>query len=136
VAPTHRRRGMLTSMMRRQLDDLRSANEPLAVLFASEGGYTDATATARDLRRTLCGRQATCPTADTGRSADRTRARLRLRSVRLVELDQAAEASRRLRRLRANPGWLSSIARTGVGRVAGEPERWRARRETPFLRVL
>ncbi|MEU7277216.1 GNAT family N-acetyltransferase [Streptomyces sp. NPDC045431] len=36
VAPTHRRRGVLTSMMRRQLDDVREWGEPLAVLTASE----------------------------------------------------------------------------------------------------
>ncbi|QER88942.1 GNAT family N-acetyltransferase [Streptomyces tendae] len=36
VAATHRRRGVLTSMMRRQLDDVRSWGEPLAVLCASE----------------------------------------------------------------------------------------------------
>jgi predicted acetyltransferase len=36
VAGTHRRRGTLTSMMRRQLDDVRSWGEPLAVLTASE----------------------------------------------------------------------------------------------------
>ncbi|MET9429498.1 GNAT family N-acetyltransferase [Streptomyces sp. NPDC003036] len=36
VAPTHRRQGVLTSMMRRQLDDVRAWGEPLAVLTASE----------------------------------------------------------------------------------------------------
>ncbi|MGV9564257.1 GNAT family N-acetyltransferase [Streptomyces sp. NPDC003480] len=36
VAATHRRRGVLTSMMRRQLDDIRGWGEPLAVLTASE----------------------------------------------------------------------------------------------------
>ncbi|MFC4609640.1 GNAT family N-acetyltransferase [Streptomyces maoxianensis] len=36
VAATHRRRGVLTSMMRRQLDDVRRWGEPLAVLTASE----------------------------------------------------------------------------------------------------
>ncbi|MEW2573220.1 GNAT family N-acetyltransferase [Streptomyces sp. NPDC047070] len=36
VASTHRRRGVLTSMMRRQLDDVRSWGEPLAALTASE----------------------------------------------------------------------------------------------------
>ncbi|UNS97017.1 GNAT family N-acetyltransferase [Streptomyces tubbatahanensis] len=37
VAPTHRRRGILRSFMRRQLDDIRAAGEePLAVLTASE----------------------------------------------------------------------------------------------------
>jgi predicted acetyltransferase len=36
VASTHRRRGLLTSMMRRQLDEVRELGEPLAVLTASE----------------------------------------------------------------------------------------------------
>ncbi|MEU6573961.1 GNAT family N-acetyltransferase [Streptomyces sp. NPDC046805] len=36
VAATHRRRGVLTSMMRRQLDDIRAWGEPLAALTASE----------------------------------------------------------------------------------------------------
>ncbi|MEO3973452.1 GNAT family N-acetyltransferase [Streptomyces sp. CAU 1734] len=36
VVPTHRRRGLLTAMMRRQLDDIRARNEPLALLTASE----------------------------------------------------------------------------------------------------
>jgi len=36
VAATHRRGGVLTSMIRRQLDDVRSWGEPLAVLTASE----------------------------------------------------------------------------------------------------
>ncbi|MEU2237294.1 GNAT family N-acetyltransferase [Streptomyces vietnamensis] len=53
VAGTHRRRGILTSMMRRQLDDVRSWGEPLAVLTASEAeiygrfGYGAATYAAR-----------------------------------------------------------------------------------------
>ncbi|GGW37451.1 UPF0256 protein [Streptomyces lucensis JCM 4490] len=36
VAATHRRRGVLTSMMRRLLDDAHTKGEPLAALFASE----------------------------------------------------------------------------------------------------
>ncbi|WP_406325386.1 GNAT family N-acetyltransferase [Streptomyces niveus] len=36
VAATHRRRGILTSMMRRQLDDVRSWGQPVALLTASE----------------------------------------------------------------------------------------------------
>ncbi|MEV6395988.1 GNAT family N-acetyltransferase [Streptomyces sp. NPDC051907] len=36
VAATHRRRGVLTSMMRRQLEDVHAWGEPLAVLNASE----------------------------------------------------------------------------------------------------
>jgi predicted acetyltransferase len=37
VRPTHRRRGLLTAMMRRQLEDIRAAGEPVAALWASEG---------------------------------------------------------------------------------------------------
>jgi predicted acetyltransferase len=37
VAATHRRRGILTSLMRRQLEDVRDLGEPLAGLWASEG---------------------------------------------------------------------------------------------------
>jgi predicted acetyltransferase len=36
VLPSHRRRGILTQMMRRQLDDLHDRGEPLAILWASE----------------------------------------------------------------------------------------------------
>jgi predicted acetyltransferase len=36
VAATHRRRGLLTAMMRRQLDDMHHRGEPLAALYASE----------------------------------------------------------------------------------------------------
>jgi predicted acetyltransferase len=53
VQPTHRRRGVLRDMMRRQLDDIRQRGEPLAGLWASEGaiyarfGYGLATFAAR-----------------------------------------------------------------------------------------
>ncbi|MBN1097859.1 GNAT family N-acetyltransferase [Blastococcus sp. TML/C7B] len=50
VAPTHRRRGVLTAIMRRQLDDIRAAErEPVAALWAAESaiygrfGYAPAT---------------------------------------------------------------------------------------------
>jgi predicted acetyltransferase len=36
VMPTHRRRGILTQLMRHQLDDVRERGEPLAILWASE----------------------------------------------------------------------------------------------------
>ncbi|MBO0689707.1 MAG: GNAT family N-acetyltransferase [Candidatus Dormibacteraeota bacterium] len=36
VQPTHRRRGLLTSLMRHQLDDVRARGEPVAFLWASE----------------------------------------------------------------------------------------------------
>ena len=37
VVPTHRRRGLLTAMMRRQLDDVRERGDPVAILWPSEG---------------------------------------------------------------------------------------------------
>ncbi len=52
VQPTHRRRGILREMMRRQLDDVHERGEPVAALWASEGsiyqrfGYGLATLTA------------------------------------------------------------------------------------------
>ena len=36
VLPSHRRQGVLTQLMRRELDDLHERGEPLAVLWASE----------------------------------------------------------------------------------------------------
>jgi predicted acetyltransferase len=51
VLPTHRRRGVLNALMRRQLDDIREGGEPIAALWASEGsiygrfGYGVATLT-------------------------------------------------------------------------------------------
>ncbi|MGH9268844.1 MAG: GNAT family N-acetyltransferase, partial [Acidimicrobiales bacterium] len=36
VLPTHRRQGVLTALMRRQLADLRAWGEPVAILIASE----------------------------------------------------------------------------------------------------
>ncbi|MEU2632561.1 GNAT family N-acetyltransferase, partial [Kitasatospora sp. NPDC007106] len=53
VLPSHRRRGVLTAMMRHQLTDLRDRGEFLSVLLASEAviyrrfGYGPATYTAR-----------------------------------------------------------------------------------------
>jgi predicted acetyltransferase len=38
VLPTHRRRGALTVLMRRQLADANERGEPIATLFAAEGG--------------------------------------------------------------------------------------------------
>jgi predicted acetyltransferase len=38
VVPTHRRRGVNSALMRRQLDDIHSLGESVAILYASEGG--------------------------------------------------------------------------------------------------
>ena len=46
VLPTHRRRGVLTRMMERQLSDIHERGEPLAALTASESVITGASAMA------------------------------------------------------------------------------------------
>ena len=67
VVPTHRRRGLLTAMMRRQLDDVHAGPEPLAALWASEAaiygrfGYGPATAHARLVARRPAARLLTPP---------------------------------------------------------------------------
>ncbi|MDP9222342.1 MAG: GNAT family N-acetyltransferase [Actinomycetota bacterium] len=38
VLPSHRRRGILTALMKQQLNDVHTRREPLAALWASEGG--------------------------------------------------------------------------------------------------
>src|SRR5215210_2688191 len=49
VSPTYRRRGLLTAMMKHQLDDIHRRQEPVALLWASESliygrfGYGQAT---------------------------------------------------------------------------------------------
>src|SRR5215207_9264331 len=83
VAPTHRRRGLLTSLMRRQLTELHeNEREPVAALWASEAG--------------IYGRFGYGPAARGARLTTRT-PRLRMRPgtdrgtgrIRRVELDHA-----------------------------------------------
>ena len=83
VAPTHRRRGLLTSLMRRQLTELHeNEGEPVAALWASEAaiygrfGYGPAARGARLTARTPRLRMRPGTDRGTGR-------------VRRVELDQA-----------------------------------------------
>lgn len=101
VLPTHRRRGILTALMRRQLDELRERGASLAMLTASEStiygrfGYGLATSTVSFELDALYGRLAR-EWEFSGR-------------VRLLEHEQALETLPafydRLRRLR--PGMLS-----------------------------
>ena len=70
VVPTHRRRGLLTSMMRRQLSDIRDAGEPVAALWASEGaiygrfGYGVGASHAHVVARRPAARLAAAPQRD------------------------------------------------------------------------
>jgi len=67
VVPTHRRRGLLTAMMRRQLEEVHAHGEPVAVLWASEGaiygrfGYGIAARTGRITARRPLARLASAP---------------------------------------------------------------------------
>ena len=111
VAPTHRRRGLLTSMMRSQLDDLYSGNETVAVLFASEGGiygrygYGAATFGARysiDKRRA----RLLMPPGLAGRGSG---------SIRILEVAEALEAF---------PAVHNAYVPTRVGEVDRPPGEW------------
>ena len=100
--PTHRRRGLLTRMMRAQLDDIHGRGEPIAALYASEetiyGRYGYGLASLRQevrLPRTWAALRADAP-ASSG-------------AVRLVERDEATRAFPRVyeRVRRTTPGFLS-----------------------------
>src|SRR3954453_18726445 len=73
VLPTHRRRGVLTALMRRQLDDVRAAGQPVAALWASEAaiygrfGYGTAARHAGITLRTEGARLAAATPAPSGR---------------------------------------------------------------------
>jgi predicted N-acetyltransferase YhbS len=138
VAPTHRRRGLLTSMMRRQLDDVRSSNEAVAVLFASEGaiygryGYGPATFGARyvvDKRRArlLTPFAMPCGPGSGGGPA---------RSGSSSWLRQPRRSPRSTEHM-CRPELVSSTARTGSGRSCWGTRTERARtRDTVSLRVM
>jgi predicted acetyltransferase len=112
VAPTHRRRRLLTRLMRRQLAEV---PEPIAVLWATEGriyprfGYGMAT---RQLSFTVDNREARLPD-DTraGRLQNTTAAESR------PELERVYEAARRDR-----PGWSSRDGRWWARRFADPPD--------------
>ena len=100
--PTHRRRGLLTRMMRAQLDDVRERGESIAALFASEetiyGRYGYGLASLRH--------QVTLPRAWASMRAD---APPRMGAVRLIDQDDAARVLPRVyeRVRRTTPGFLS-----------------------------
>ncbi|GAA1645031.1 GNAT family N-acetyltransferase [Actinoplanes couchii] len=110
VLPTHRRRGVLTAMMRRQIADLRARGEFLAVLLASEAtiyrrfGYGPATY-AQQLKMSRQRAAFALPPADDGGSIE-----LRRRADCGEIIEELYDRYRRVR-----PGALS------------RPHRWWAR---------
>lgn len=109
VLPTHRRRGALTAMMRRQLADIHQHGDPVAVLWASEGaiygrfGYGMATVNAliEAERSRIVFRDDAPPTG----------------SVRFVEEQEARDLL---------PALFDSVRRTRAGYFARPAEYWNA----------
>jgi predicted acetyltransferase len=118
VAPTHRRRGLLTAIMRRQLDEVHAAGrEPVAALWAAESG--------------IYGRFGYAPAAERGGWTGAA-PRLRLRPdvdcgtgrVRLVAVDEFRPAAQQLYEQvrRSVPGNLDRDDRWWERRLRDDPE--------------
>jgi predicted acetyltransferase len=119
VQPTHRRRGILRRMMRRQLDEIHDRGEPIAVLWASEGsiyqrfGYGLATMTTRfDVERHRS--QLRTPRDPVGR-------------VRFVDSDEARRLLPPIHDALAphRPGFFTRTPAFWDAEVFRDPERWR-----------
>jgi predicted acetyltransferase len=128
VIPTHRRRGILRDLMRRQLEDVHALGEPIAALWASEAsiygrfGYGQAV---------------------WGLEARSDRARFALRreakgTVRLVDADEALElfppVYERVRAARS--GMLSRHDGWWLERKLADPESWRQGASRKFYAVV
>ena len=106
VSSTHRRRGLLRAMMRRQLDDMQDRGEPLAALYASEApiygrfGYGISTyQTSLEIDRTRAAFSK--PVADSGR-------------ISLIDIPAAVPAF----------SWVWDEARRKQPGLLGLDERW------------
>ena len=130
VLPSHRRRGILRELMRRQLEDVHERGEPLAILWASESaiygrfGYgIAAPATAMDAERSAFALR-----DDPGPRG----------SVRLLTADEAAEllppVYERVRHTRA--GLLSRTEDWWRHALLADPEHWREGRGPKFYALL
>ena len=130
VVPSHRRRGVMTQMMRRQLDDLHERGDPLAILWASESliygrfGY---------------GMAAPMLTLD----AERARFAFRddpgpSGTARLVERDEAAKLFPSLHeeRRRITPGMFARDDTWWATSQLADPERWRQGAGPKFFAVV
>ncbi|MCL2734488.1 MAG: GNAT family N-acetyltransferase [Actinomycetia bacterium] len=125
VQPTHRRRGVLTAMMRHQLDDFRDRGEPFAVLTASEPaiygrfGYGIAS---RQMRGTV---DTTRVSFHAPEGTDRVRFRLvpPAEAVEVCEAIYAQTVPQRPGMLARRPGWEQEpvldppSARDGAGEL-------------------
>ena len=118
VLPTHRRRGVLRELMRAQLDAVHQRGEPLAILWASEGGIYP---------RFGYGLASLCGDVEVYR-ADAAYARPLdwNGQARLVPLDEAVEPLRDVydRVAAETPGMLSRTPEWWKARTLADPE-WR-----------
>ena len=132
VMPTHRRRGILRQMMARQLADVRSRGEPIAILWASEGsiyqrfGYGLATLATIIRSRSATGPAVPAPPPD------------RRRRSRLVERDEADRdfCPRSTTSSGSDPGLLPRSAsggrHGGAGRLRRSPGAATTASSSPF----
>lgn len=119
VLPSHRRRGILTELMRRQLEDVHERGEPLAILWASEAPIYG---------RFGYGIAAPETSMDAERSAFRFRNDSGQRgSVRMVTADEAAELfppiHESVRKERV--GFVSRSQAWWTTFLLADPEHWR-----------
>ena len=130
VLPSHRRQGVLTQLMRRELDDLHERGEPLAVLWASEAAIYG-----------RFGYGMAAPHFDM--DADRSRFALRddpgpRGKVRMVSLAEALEPCVHVYE-RVRPRTPGFIARSPewwqTGRLA-DPEQWRRGASPKYVAVF
>jgi predicted acetyltransferase len=115
VLPTHRRRGVLTALMRRQLEDVRARGEALAVLTASESaiyrrfGYGAATSVIyTEIERAHSAFLS--PINNSGR-------------YRLVEQEEAISE--------VLPPLYNDVRRVRVGELSRTPAKWKSQYHTP-----
>lgn len=129
VLPSHRRRGILTSLMRRQLDDVRSRGEPLAILWASEGGI---------YQRYGYGLASLAGNIHIDRSRTAYRADFTPPGrMRLIETDEAATLLPPIyeRVRRTVPGALTRAPAWWEAETLNDPEHWR-RGGGPLFRAI
>jgi len=130
VLPSHRRQGVLTELMRRELDDLHERGDPLAVLWASEAAIYG-----------RFGYGMAAPHFDM--DADRSRFALRddpgpRGKVRMVSLGQAVEPCMEVyERVRPTvPGFVGRNREWWeTGRLA-DPEQWRRGASPKYVAVI
>jgi len=107
VLPTHRRRGVLTALIRRQMDDLRERGEVLAGLWASEGS--------------IYGRFGYAPAV---LAAELSVARARSRFARDPARSGAIRLVDKAAALQAMSGPYDAVRRTVPGMMARSDEWW------------